>query len=103
MGKLLKNIFTKFGTLRAIISNEGTHFCIKQFESILSKYGVKHCIAIAYHPQTNGQAELPDREVKRILEKVVHPNRKVWVDKLDNSLWAYRMHSKHHWAPHLTN
>ncbi|XP_041020437.1 uncharacterized protein LOC121262072 [Juglans microcarpa x Juglans regia] len=47
---LHKNIFTRFGTPRAIISDEGTHFCNKLFDNLLSKYGVKHKIALAYHP-----------------------------------------------------
>ena len=55
---LHKNIFTRFCTPRAIISDEGTHFCNKLFDNLLSKYGVKHKIALAYHPQTNGQAEI---------------------------------------------
>jgi hypothetical protein len=66
---LKKQIFTRFGTLRAIISDEGTHFCNKQFEALLKKYGVKHKVALAYHPQTNGQAEISNREIKRILKK----------------------------------
>ncbi|ERM97517.1 hypothetical protein AMTR_s04594p00005750, partial [Amborella trichopoda] len=35
---LQKNIFTRFGTPRAIISDEGSHFCNKQFEALLSRY-----------------------------------------------------------------
>ena len=27
-----------------------THFCNKLFESLLSKYGVRHHTALAYHP-----------------------------------------------------
>ena len=53
---LLKNIFLRFGTPKAIVSNEGTHFCNKLFESLLSKYGVRHYTALAYHPQCNGKA-----------------------------------------------
>ncbi|XP_042948598.1 uncharacterized protein LOC122281293, partial [Carya illinoinensis] len=87
---LHKNIFTRFGTPRAIISDEGTHFCNKLFENLLSKYGVKHKIALAYHPQTNGQAEISNREIKNILEKMVKINRKDWAKKLDDALWAYR-------------
>ena len=64
---LKKNIFTDFGTLRAINSDEGTHFCNKYFATLLVKYGVTHKIAIAYHPQTNGQAEVSNREIKKIL------------------------------------
>ncbi|XP_022867583.1 uncharacterized protein LOC111387274 [Olea europaea var. sylvestris] len=39
---LKKNIFTRFGTPGAIISDGGTHFCNRQFEQLLVKYGVKH-------------------------------------------------------------
>ena len=87
---LKKNIFTRFGTPRAIISDGGTHFGSKQFEQLLMKYGVKHKIATTYHPQTSGQVEVSNREIKRILEKVVSPTRKDWSLRLDDALWAYR-------------
>ncbi|XP_074323761.1 uncharacterized protein LOC141660674 [Apium graveolens] len=45
---------------------------------------------MAYHPQTNGQAKVANREIKRILEKVVSPSRKDWALKLDEAVWAYR-------------
>ncbi|RVW95559.1 hypothetical protein CK203_039104 [Vitis vinifera] len=32
----------RFGVLKAIISDGGTHFCNKPFETLLAKYGVKH-------------------------------------------------------------
>ncbi|XP_070039634.1 uncharacterized protein [Nicotiana tomentosiformis] len=35
---LKKNIFTRFGTPRAIISNGGLHFCNKAFDTLLTKY-----------------------------------------------------------------
>ena len=43
-----------------------------------------------YHPQTNGQVEISNREIKRILEKIVHPNRKDWSNRLEDDLWAHR-------------
>ena len=59
-------------------------------EALLLKYGVKHRKALAYHPQTNGQAEISNREVKQILEKTVNISRKDWAKKIDDALWAYR-------------
>ncbi|KAK8560972.1 hypothetical protein V6N13_026407 [Hibiscus sabdariffa] len=56
----------------------------------MKKYGVTQRIATSYHPQTNGQAEVSNREIKSILEKVVKPDRKDWSLKLDEALWAYR-------------
>lgn len=87
---LQKNIFMRFGTPRAIISDEGSRFCNRSFIDLLAKYGVNHKVATTYHPQTSGQAEVSNREVKRILEMVVNPNRKDWSLRLDDALWAYR-------------
>jgi hypothetical protein len=89
--KFLKEVvFSRFGTPRAIISDGGSHFCNKIFASLMKKYGVKHKIATPYHPQTSGQVEVSNREIKRILEKTVKPNRKDWSMKLHDALWAYR-------------
>jgi len=87
---LKKNIFTRFGTPRVLISDGGAHFCNMQLAKALHHYGVKHKVASPYHPQTNGQAEVSNREVKRILEKTVSASRKDWAAKLDEALWAYR-------------
>ena len=46
-------------------------------------------MSLAYHPQTNGQDEISNREIKRILEKTVNSNIRDWSLKLDNALWAY--------------
>ena len=85
-----ENIFSRFGVPKAIISDGGSHFCNKPFENLLTKYGVKHKVATPYHPQTSGQVELANREIKTILMKVVNSNRKDWSLKLLDSLWAYR-------------
>ncbi|XP_073121322.1 uncharacterized protein [Henckelia pumila] len=56
-------------------------------------YVFKRCadqVACAYHPQINVQAEISNKEIKQILEKTVHMNRKDWATKLDDALWAYR-------------
>ena len=55
----------------------------------MSRYGIKHITSLAYHPQTNGQAEISNREIKRILEKTVSSSRKDWSSRLDDALWAY--------------
>nr|GEX01804.1 retrovirus-related Pol polyprotein from transposon 412 family [Tanacetum cinerariifolium] len=59
--KFLKNLFARFGTPRAIISDRGTYFCNDQFAKVMQNFGVTH------------------RE-----------NRASWSDKLDDALWAFR-------------
>ncbi|RDX70137.1 pol, partial [Mucuna pruriens] len=54
------------------------------------KYGVTHRIATVYHPQTNGQAEFFNREIKKTLQKITNPSRKDWSRLLDDALWAHR-------------
>ena len=58
---LKRDIFTKFGTPRAIISDENSHFCNRMMEKLLKRYGVRHRKALAYHPQTNGQVEVSNQ------------------------------------------
>src|SRR3954468_24883425 len=60
------------------------------FRKILEKYGVTHRVASPYHPQTSGQVELSNRELKTILEKTVDKSRKDWSYKLNDTLWAHR-------------
>ncbi|GJT94711.1 reverse transcriptase domain-containing protein [Tanacetum coccineum] len=88
--KFLKSLFARFRTPRAIISDRGTHFCNDKFAKVMSKYGVTHRLATAYHPQTSGQVEVSNRGLKRILERTVRENRASWSDKLDDALWAFR-------------
>nr|GEV31856.1 reverse transcriptase domain-containing protein [Tanacetum cinerariifolium] len=88
--KFLKNLFTRFGTPRAIISDRGTHFCNDQFAKVMLKYGVTHCLATPYYPQTCGQVEVSNCGLKHILKKTVGENRASWSDKLDDALWAFR-------------
>ncbi|KAL2251405.1 UNVERIFIED_CONTAM: Transposon Ty3-I Gag-Pol polyprotein [Sesamum indicum] len=84
------NIFSRYGMPRAIISDRGTYFCNKMVSALFKKYNVTHRVSTAYHPQTNGQAKVSNREIKSILEKTVNPNRKDWSVRLDDALWAYR-------------
>ncbi|GJR31622.1 putative nucleotidyltransferase, ribonuclease H [Tanacetum coccineum] len=86
----LKKLFSRFGIPKALISDRGTHFCNRQMEKILKKYGVHHRIATAYHPQTSGQVEHTNRALKRILEKTVKDNPSIWSRKIEDAMWAFR-------------
>ncbi|XP_070662324.1 uncharacterized protein [Malus domestica] len=83
------NIFARFGMPRVIISDGGSHFCNRTIEALLRKYNVNHKVSTPDHLQTNGQAEVSNREIRQILEKTVGPTRKDWSLRLDDALWAY--------------
>ena len=84
-----EHIFSHFGVPRAIISDGGLHFCNQSFKNLLKKYGVTYKVSTTYHPQTNGQTELANREIKHILEKTITLNLKDWSLRLTDALWAY--------------
>lgn len=51
---LKKNIFTRFETPRAIISEWELNFCNNIFDTLLGKYVVTQKVTNTYHPQANG-------------------------------------------------
>jgi transposase InsO family protein len=55
---LKKNIYSRFGVPRVLISDGGSHFCNTPLEKVLQHYGVKHKVTTPYHPQVNGQTEV---------------------------------------------
>ncbi len=87
---LKENIFSRFGIPKALVSDRGTHFLNRTISALLKKYGVTHRVSTAYHPQSNGQAEVSNRQIKGVLEKTVATSRKDWSLRLDDALWAYR-------------
>ena len=51
------------------MTDGGSHFIHGAFRKMLVKYDVNHRIASPYHPQSSGQVELSNRELKLILQK----------------------------------
>ena len=58
-----RTILSRFGAPRTIISDEGSHFANKIFAKLMSIYGIKHVMGLAYHPESNGQAKISNREI----------------------------------------
>lgn len=86
---LKRNIFSRFGTPRAIISDGGSHFCNWLFCALLEKYGVRNSVATPYHLQSSVQVEVSNHDIKTILVKTVNENRIDWSRNLDDTLCPY--------------
>lgn len=83
---LKKNFFLSGAVYpRYLLVTEGC-ICNRYSEQILEKYNVKHKVSIPYHPQTCGQVEVSNKQLKQILEKTVVTSRKDWSTKLDDVL-----------------
>ena len=66
---LHKNIFTRFGVPRALISDEGTHFDNRLITKALSKYGVRHKIATAIILKLMDKPKCPIRRSSKYLRR----------------------------------
>ena len=69
-------------------TDEELEEALSGFRKTLAKYDINHRIASAYHPQTSGQVELSNREIKSIFQKTVNKSMKNWASKLNDALWA---------------
>nr|GFA96734.1 reverse transcriptase domain-containing protein [Tanacetum cinerariifolium] len=87
--KFLSQLFARFEVSKALISDKGTHFCNSELEKALQKYGVTHKLSTAYHPQSNRETEVTNKDIKRILERSVGYNPKDWSKKLKDALWIF--------------
>lgn len=74
---------------QGLISDGGMHFINNSIHSMLAKYGVRHKVVTAYHPQINRQVGVSNKEVVPILQKTMNSQIKYWGYKLDDALWAY--------------
>ncbi|GJT13026.1 reverse transcriptase domain-containing protein [Tanacetum coccineum] len=83
-------LFARFGVPKALISDRGAHFWNSHLEKALLRYGMTHKLSLTYHPQSNGQTEVTNRAIKRILERSLGYNLKDWSEKFNDVLWAFR-------------
>ena len=85
---ILSHIICRYGVPHEFISYRGVHF-IGEVDTLLQRYGIQHHRSSEYMPQTNGAVEAVNKNIKRILRKMIETSRD-WFEKLPFSLWAYR-------------
>ncbi|RVW35604.1 Gag-Pol polyprotein [Vitis vinifera] len=82
------HIICRYGVPHELISDRGVHFQA-EVDTLLQKYDIRHHRSSTYRPQTNGAVEAANKNIKRILRKMVETSRD-WSEKLPFALWAYR-------------
>ena len=63
-------------------------FLADKVDTLIQEYGIQHHRSSAYRPQTNGAIEVVNKNMKRILRKMIETSRD-WSKKLPFALWAY--------------
>ena len=72
--RCLRHLFATFGVPRELSSDGGPEFSASMTKCFLERWGVYHRIASAYHPQSNGRAEVAVKSTKRLLMSNVNPD-----------------------------
>ena len=89
MAKFIRShIIYLYGVPHELISDRGAHFR-GEVDTLVQEYGIQHHRSSSYRPQTNGAVEAANKNIKRILRKMVETSRD-WSEKLPFALWAYR-------------
>ena len=85
---IISHFIYRYGVPHELISDRGAHFR-GEVDTLVQEYGIQHHRSSAYRPQTNGAVEASNKNIKRILRKMVKTSRD-WSEKLPSALLAYR-------------
>ena len=71
-------------------SDNGKQFYNSAFRDFCSELGIKNHYSSPAHPQANGQVEVINRSLLKIIKTWLEEAKGIWPDELPNVLWAYR-------------
>ena len=60
------------------------------FRDFCSNFGIRNQFSSPGHPQANGQAEVTNRTLLKIIKTKLDDAKGAWLEELPNVLWAYR-------------
>jgi hypothetical protein len=91
---LENNIFSRFGLPLKIITDNGPAFISAKLTRFLAKLGVNHFTSSAYYHQGNGQVKSTNKNLVRIIKRLIEDNPRQWHTLLTYALWADRTTTK---------
>ena len=88
--KALKHLFTGFGVPLELSSDGGPEFKSHELGDFLTRWGVHHRQSSAYHPRSNGRAEVAVKAMKRLLQDNVRNNGEIDSDRYVQAILQFR-------------
>ena len=85
-----KSIICRFGIPRVLVSNNGKQFDNDSFRDFCSQLGIRNHYSSPAHPQANGQVEVMNRSLLKIIKTRLEGAKVIWPEELPSILWAYR-------------
>ena len=72
------------------MSDNGRQFNNTPFRDFCEQLGINNHYSSPSHPQANGQAEVVNRSLLKIIKTWLEGAKRVWPNELPSVLWAYR-------------
>ena len=67
---IISHIICRYGVPHELISDRGVHFR-GEVDTLLKRYGIQYHRSSVYRPQTNGAVEAVNKNIKRIMCKII--------------------------------
>ena len=85
-----KSIVCRFGVPKVLVSDNGRQFDNTPFRDFCKQLGINNHYSSHSHPQANGQVEVTNRSLLKIIKTRLKEAKEIWPDELPGVLWAYR-------------
>ena len=73
-----------------LVSDNGLQFDNTPFREFCEQLGINNHYSLPSHPRANGQAEVANRSLLKIIKTRLEGAKGIWPDELPVVLWAYR-------------
>nr|XP_019068218.1 uncharacterized protein K02A2.6-like [Solanum lycopersicum] len=83
------NIICRFGIPKIIITDNAMNLNSHLMKEVCEQFKIVHRHSTPYHPKANGAVEAANKNIKKILRKMVQGSRQ-WHEKLPFALMGYR-------------
>lgn len=85
----IRDVFSQHGLPVDIVSDWGTLFTSKLWNSLCQILGIKQNLSTAYHPQTDGQTERTNQTLEQYLRMFINYDQDDWVEWLPLSEFVF--------------
>ena len=83
------NLICRSGVPESIITDNGVNLNSHLMRDIYEQFKITHQNSTAYHPQINGAVEAANKNIKKILRKIID-NHRGWQEMFPYALLGYR-------------
>ena len=81
-----KNIICRYGIPKVLVSDNEKQFDNNAFRDFYLKLGIKNHYSSPTHPQANGQVEVTNRSLLKIIKTQLEGAKGIWLEELPSVL-----------------